>query len=261
MTFKSSSQFIKAIKNNPQNFYIIHYSCQSLNDDNEGLSPRITSIGITHFSTEQTVSFSTHSIAEELHISREFVRDRFDEVEFQLLTRFFEFVRDRRDKNWVHWNMRNLTYGFEHLEHRFSALGGKNAPVIPVERRVNLNDILSDRYGANYANHPKMLSLMELNGGMHRDFLTGAQEVEAFQANEFIKMHKSTLFKLGFFYNVIRNMLSGHLKTKSRGFGVMLDKIFDGRFSKFVAFITGIITFIGMIYAAWGWLSPLFFRQ
>ena len=69
MTIVNSKEFIKEVKRTPQNFYIIHYSCQSLNDDNDGLSPRITSIAILHLSTDQTVSFSIHAIAEELGIS------------------------------------------------------------------------------------------------------------------------------------------------------------------------------------------------
>ena len=38
-----------------------------------------------HLATEQTISFSTHSVAEELCIPREAVLDRFDEVERKLL--------------------------------------------------------------------------------------------------------------------------------------------------------------------------------
>jgi len=74
----NSSEFLSALKKHPDNFYIIHYSCQSLYDENDqGLSPRITSIAVTHYATEQTVSFSTHAIAEELRIPRQEVRDRF----------------------------------------------------------------------------------------------------------------------------------------------------------------------------------------
>ena len=112
MAISSSKDFFSQTKSNPENFYIVHYSCQSLNDDNEGLSPRITSIGVTHFATEQTVSFSTHAIAEEMGIARENVQEQFDKVEEKLLRDFYGFLRDRRDKFWVHWNMRNLTYGF-----------------------------------------------------------------------------------------------------------------------------------------------------
>lgn len=182
-----NDRILKNIKKNPQDFYVIHYSCQSLYDDNEGLSPRITSIAITHLATRQTVSFSTHAVAEELKISRENVIKNLDEIERKLLSEFYNFIRDRRDKFWIHWNMRNLTYGFEHIQHRYRVLVDDNIPVIPVERRINLNDILKDYYGDNYAPHPRLMSLMELNGGLHRHFLSGKEEVQAFQNNEFIK--------------------------------------------------------------------------
>ena len=143
MTITNSRAFIRELRRHPERFYVIHYSCQSLYDDNETLSPRITSIAVTHFSTEQTVSYSTYSIAEELNIPRQNVIERFDEIERDLLEGFYKFARERRDKYWVHWNMRNLTYGFEHLEHRYRKLSRQEAPIIPVERRINLNDMLS----------------------------------------------------------------------------------------------------------------------
>lgn len=174
MGISSSRGFFCRIRKEPESFYIIHYSCQSLNDDNEGLSARITSIGVTHFSTEQTVSFSTHAMAEEMGIARDHVQCRFDEVEWKLIKEFYEFIKERRNMFWVHWNMRNVTYGFEHLEHRYRVLKAKIAPdasdasVIPVERRVNLNDMLEEKYGAGYVGHPRMKNLMEINGGVHR---------------------------------------------------------------------------------------------
>lgn len=241
MSITDSGAFIREVKKAPQIFYTIHYSCQSLYDDNEGLSPRITSIAITHYATGQAVSFSTHSIAEELRIGREDVLGNFDAVEIQLLTGFYQFVRDRRDKYWVHWNMRNLTYGFEHLEHRYRALGGRDASVIPVERRLNLNDLLADRYGSGYANHPKMKSLMELNGGIPRHFLEGKEEIQAFENKEFIRMHNSTLSKVGFLNSTIRKMVTGKLRTASRGFGVALDRIFEGRSAKAIALVGALI--------------------
>jgi len=239
-----SHQFIKSVKANPENFYVIHYSCQNLNDENEALSPRITSIAINHYATGQSVSFSTHSIAEELHIPRDDVLQRFDEVEIALLTQFYKFIRDRRDKYWVHWNMRNLTFGFEHLEHRYRALGGTDAYVIAVERRLNLNDLIADRYGADYAKHPKMPSLMEQNGGRHRDFLDGKEEVTAFENREFLRMHASTLTKVGFLGSTIRKLVNGKLNTASRGYGVKLEKLFESRSAKTVGLLATLLTII-----------------
>lgn len=258
MSIFNSSDLIRSIKRSPENFFLIHYSCQSLYDDNDGLSPRITSIAITHYASEQTVSFSTHAIAEELGIGREDVRTRFDEIEHALLSKFYAFVRDRRDKYWVHWNMRNLTYGFEHLEHRYRALGANDAPIIPVERRINLNDMVADRYGSDYAKHPKLKSLMELNGGVHRHFLSGDEEVLAFQNNEFIRMHNSTLAKVGFFHRVIRSMLRGKLRTASRGIGIALDRLFESRTAKIIALVASAVTLPVAAYQTAVWLAPLF---
>lgn len=125
--------------------------------------------------------------------------------------------------------MRNLTYGFEHLEHRYRALGGNDATVIPIERRLNLNDFIADRFGSTYATHPKLPSLMEMNGGIHRHVLTSAEEVQAFQNNEFIRMHGSTLAKVGFFHSAVRKMASGKLRTASRGYGIALNRLFESR--------------------------------
>ncbi|WP_426396442.1 hypothetical protein ACN9M1_00425 [Ralstonia sp. R-29] len=255
MNIADSRQFIKSAKSNPENFFLIHYSCQSLNDENEALSPRITSIAINHFATGQSVSFSTHSIAEELKIPRGDVITRFDEVEIELLNEFYKFIRDRRDKYWVHWNMRNLTFGFEHLEHRFRALGGRDACVIAVERRLNLNDLIVDRYGADYAIHPKMISLMEMNGGRHRDFLNGKEEAEAFSNKEFLRMHNSTLSKVGFFSSAIRKMVNGKLKTASKGFGVALDRIFESRVAKAVGLFATVISLFVALWQAGLWLG------
>lgn len=128
--------------------------------------------------------------------------------------------------------MRNATYGFEHLEHRYKVLGGTDASVVPVEQRINLNDMLKDRYGSGYAPHQYLPNLMDMNGGRHRDFLSGAEEVTAFENSEFIKMHKSTLCKFGFFHFVIRKMQSGKLKTKGSGVGAKVDRVMESRLAR-----------------------------
>lgn len=153
--------------------------------------------------------------------------------------------------------MRNLTYGFERLEYRYRVLGGIDAPVIPVERRLNINDLLSDRYGGDYAKHPKMKSLMELNGGIHRHFLDGAEEVQAFQNNELIRMHSSTLSKVGFLHSTIRKFVTGKLRTASRGFGVALDRIFESRHAKSVGLFATVITIGVGIWQIYLWIKGL----
>ena len=256
MSITNSRQFIKAVRSNPENFFLIHYSCQNLNDDNEDLSPRITSIAINHYATAQSISFSTHSIAAEMNIPRDQVFNNLNQIEFALLKKFYMFIRDRRDKYWVHWNMRNLTFGFEHLEHRYRVLGGEDAHVIGVERRLNLNELIADRYGGNYAKHPKMLSLMELNGGKHRDFLDGPEEVAAFEKTEFLRMHNSTLSKIGFFSSAMKKLEKGKLKTASKGIGIALDKLFESRVAKAIGFIGAAASLIALLWGGSVKLTP-----
>jgi hypothetical protein len=115
-----AAYFLKTVEKNPDRFYIIHYSSQSLYDEGvDGLSPRITSIVVMNYATKQTVSFALYAVAETLGIAKEGVADHYDEIEKVLLARFNAFVRNKRERWWVHWNMRNLTYGSEHLEHRY----------------------------------------------------------------------------------------------------------------------------------------------
>lgn len=235
------------IKRHKENYYIIHYSCQSLYDDNEGLSPRVTSIVIMNLSNRQTTSFSTHAIAEELKIQKEEVCNRYNDIERELLSRFFEFIKDKKDKRWLHWNMNNLVYGFEHIEHRYKSLTGNTPITIGIENRINIDSILRDKYGKDYAKKPRMASLLELNGGPHRSFLTGIEEVEAFKRNEYIRMHNSTLFKVNFFEEVIDLAIRNKLKTDSNSIIVKIDKLYESRIAKITGTIVAAIGLFGTL--------------
>jgi hypothetical protein len=238
----SPETFFKDVARHPDRFYIIHYSSQSLFDGDDGaLSPRITSVVVRHYSTGQTVSFATHTVAEYLGIPRDDIERRYDDVERELLTHFYDFARDRREKFWVHWNMRNVTFGFEHLEHRYRVLTGREPPSIPVEVRLNLNDILKIRFGDDYVGDPRMPSLMALNGGKIQGFLSGKEESDAFKDKDFIRMNTSTIAKVGFFSHVISLALRGKLKTAGKGFANFVDRLLDSRKARMVAIISAMI--------------------
>ena len=247
-----SSNFFQTVEKHPDRFYIIHYSSQSLYDEGvDGLSPRITSIVVMHYATRQTVSFALHAEAESLGISKDDVDGNYDALEKALLERFYGFLRDRREKYWVHWNMRNLTFGFEHLEHRYRSLCRSEPPSVPVEVRLNLNDILIDRYGADYASAPRMKTLMLLNGELDVRFLEGAKEAEAFKNKEFIRMHSSTISKVEFFRHAISLAIRGKLRTAGRGFLVRVDRLLEGRWARVIAFIAAVAGVVSLPIAAY----------
>lgn len=240
-------KIIKEIKLNPEKYYIIHYSCQSLYDDNDGLSPRITSIVTMNLCNRQTISFATHSVAEELGIARDDVIARYDEIEKRMLEDFYKFANMNKDKKWLHWNMNNLTYGFEHIEHRYKKLTTLQAPILQVENRINIDSIFRSKYGDDYVPKPRMANLMDLNGGRHRHFLTGPEEVEAFKNLQFIKMHNSTLCKVNFFEEAIELCRRGKLKTRSKGIMNSIDRLFESRTSRITGFLAASIGLISSI--------------
>jgi hypothetical protein len=237
-----TNNLFREVKRHPDRFFIIHYSSEHLYDEGlQGLSPRITSVVAMHFSTRQTLSFALHVEAETLGIARDSIVDQYDRIERALLERFYEFVREHRTNYWIDWNMRNQTYGFEHLEHRYRLLTAHDPPVIPVEVRINLNDALQVRYGQNYAADPKMPTLMRLNGPIDPRFMTGAEESEAFKNLEFIRMNSPTISKIEFFRFVIEGALHRRLRTGGNRFVDRIDKMLDSRWSRVVLFLFGLL--------------------
>lgn len=230
------------LRANPDRYLIIHYSSQSLFDEVENaFSPRITSIVVMFYGTRQTVTFSLHAIAEELGISRDQVEAGYQEIERELLVRFYNFAQGHLEKCWLHWNMRNIVFGFEHLEHRYRILTRQNPPTVPFDNRVNVSDILKHRYGPDYAPDPRMLRLMELNGRRDPRFLSGAEEAAAFQRQEFIRMNSSTISKVEFFRFVLSQASKGKLRTAGRSLPVKFDRLMESRLSRVAIFLSGLI--------------------
>lgn len=257
-----NKDFFDEVERHPDRFYIIHYSSQSLFDaEAEAFSPRITSIVIRHFQSGQTVSFATHISAESLGVPWADIEVQYDRIERDLLTKFYDFARDRREKYWVHWNMRNVVFGFEHLEHRYRTLLKKDPPSIPVEVRINLNDALKSRYGDDYAPDPRMASLMDLNGGRVQGFLSGKEESEAFANKDFIRMNTSTIAKVGFFSFVISSTIKGKLKTAGKGLANFLDKLLESRRARVIAGASALVGLVVSVIQIVVWISPLIWHH
>ena len=113
---------IMYLTKNINSLLVVHYSCQNLNDNNEGYSPRITSIAVLHIASATMHSFSIHLIAEVKNISQEEIHKHYDELEAVMLEDFYSFVQSHQDHYWLHWNMTNINFGFQALEHRYRVL-------------------------------------------------------------------------------------------------------------------------------------------
>jgi hypothetical protein len=102
----------------PSRILLIHYSCESFYDRAAGRSPRITSLAVRNFSRRQTTSFSIHQVAERHGVAPVDIPSKYDTLERQMLGEFYEYVTSHEGYRWVHWNMRDVNYGFAANEHR-----------------------------------------------------------------------------------------------------------------------------------------------
>ncbi|MCQ2593336.1 MAG: hypothetical protein MJ188_11205, partial [Treponema sp.] len=181
------------LENNKDKILFIHYSCKSFDDENECLSPRVTSIAVFYYDERAMKSFAFNTSAEVLHISKAGIENYYDVIEKKILEDFFSFVWVHYDYYWVHWYMTSMNYGFDALEHRYEVLTGSKAPHISEDKRFNLSKLIAFEYGKDYADDPKMKNLILLNWGtLPREYLDGKDEVEAFENKDYIKMQKST---------------------------------------------------------------------
>lgn len=259
--WKRAKHQLNELFQSPEHVVVIHYSCESFYDRDNLRSPRVTSIAIRNLDTGQTKSFSIHLVAER-HNVLDRIAEHYDELEREMLEGFFQAVRERQHCKWVHWNMRDANYGFEALENRIRALGGQPAASVPEDRRVDLSRILVAIYGVGYTAHPRIENLMEQNAITAKDFLTGKQEADAFEAKQFLKLHQSTLRKVDIFANFAERAHAGRLKSLATWWEM------NGRSIKAVGewlrehwLIGAIAAAIGLISAAaraWPSIMPLF---
>lgn len=247
---KSARKILSEIDKNPKNYLIIHYSCESFYDIADGHTPRITSIAVYDYSSAQTDSFSMHKVAEKKHIPIDNVEAQYDDLEKTMLDEFFTYAKEHQGYIWIHWNMRDINYGFKAIEHRFSVLGGTPYK-IPDDKKVDLARLLIQCYGIGYIDHPRMEKLLEYNNIKAKDYLTGSQEAEAFKNKEYVKLHMSTLRKVDVFSNILNRTINKSLKVKSKWYeiyGVTIQGILN--FCKETWWIQIIWTIITLVLGA-----------
>jgi len=224
----STKETLKKLHENEQSLFIVHYSCQNLNDNNENYSPRITSIAVLHVGSSTMHSFSIHLIAEVNKIPREDIHDHYDDLEKEMLAQFFAFLSENDGGFWLHWNMSNINYGFEALIHRYKVLSGVDGKRILDSKKYNLSSLILSIYGKGCVEHPRMASFMKLNNGEHRDNLSGKEEVDAFAAKEYVKLHKSTMSKAYWFqhmyYLLQKNKVNVHNKNWANKVNTFLER-------------------------------------
>jgi hypothetical protein len=261
MRQKKAWESIDRLFSNAENVWVIHYSCESFYDRLEGRSPRITSIAIRKLDDAQTISFSIHQVAEQLGVPFNEISQHYDQLERQMLNAYFAHLSSHRTAKYLHWNMRDINYGFAAIEHRYQVLKGEISIAISDNQKYDLARLLIDIYGVEYIGHHRLERLMEKNGISPRDFLNGLQEAEAFEKRNFVGLHQSTLRKVDVIANIAGRVHDRVLRTNTSWW-----KMHGGRVRTFVNWLADLkflqlgatIGGVGaLIYSIWEWGWPL----
>ena len=134
-----------------------------------------------------------------------------------MLQNFYQHLRNFQQMEYLHWNMRDSNYGFQAIEHRFRVLGGTNDELYTVDdkSKTDLARLLIDIYGLGYIGHRRLEKLVEKNDISRLDFLTGEQEAKAFENEEFVTLHLSTLRKVDVMAGIAGRAHDRSLKTNT----------------------------------------------
>lgn len=210
---KEANKIFLEIFKSKEYCFLIHYSCENF-IDNQKSSNRITSIAVRNLNSGQTDSFSIFQYAEKLQIQPQDVKVQYDLIEKNMLNDFFTFLEKNQSSKYIHWNMRNVNYGFKAIEHRGEIL---NCHVFYLNdsKKYDLSRLLKLRFSRNYIEHTRLRSIAQHNDITTLNFLTGKQEADAFDNNEFKKLHLSTLRKVHIFEDIISRVEDNKLKTKA----------------------------------------------
>jgi hypothetical protein len=149
-----------------------------------------------------------------MHVENSKIEEKYEEIEKVMLDNFFEFVRTHQGLIYVHWNMRNINYGFSALEHRYKVLGGE-PHILEDEKKVDASRLMYNIYGRGYTNRGALVDLTDLNHFNNTYFLSGADEAEAFTNGEYLKLHQSTLAKVDIIAYIVGLAATGSLNTRS----------------------------------------------
>jgi len=242
---------LKNMTKDPDKVLFIHYSqSRTFDEDDYGnISPIITAIVIKSLDSQIDKQFAIHFEADKADIPIDEIQDSYRELELRILKSFNEFVQRYNDCIWIHWDMKNIHFGFEAIKHRFEKIFGdlNNYNEIPINNKKNLRNILEGMYGENFVSGSDSLnSLLKCNSGNidNNMYLNSGVESSEFENKHFENIIRSVDLKVDFIKSSTNKLINKKLKVTNRNnYAIFLDVVTHPIF----AFIGWIATISGLI--------------
>lgn len=211
---KSAREEIGRAMSSRAHAFVVHYACEGF----EKADRRVTAIAARNLGSGCTQSFEVSTMLRQAGVDPATASEKdLDRAELAALEAFYAFVRMHQAATyWLHWNMRDSTFGFAALENRCRLLGG--APVEIAEPfRVDLAAKMIDLYGDNYAARDNRLrSLADRNDLVTKHLVDGSDQAEALKRRDFGVVDRSLHNRIDLMYAVATKANEGTLKTQAR---------------------------------------------
>lgn len=249
---KAAYRNFELFRSNDGETLVIHYSRQNLEDNESGAAtPRIIAIFVKSLDGKLNECFAINHEAEKNKVVFDQIANYYDELESRVIKNFVNFIKRHRNYRWLHWNMNDVYFSFEAIEHRYKVLissEGKDFVEVPFDKRYNINQLLKEIYGNDYEEEPQFDNLVKSNnrGVLINGYLSIAEEARAFGSMNFNKIVESLRCKVNFLIDVIDKTHDRSLIVSNRG---VLRAIGDFVTHPITAMISFILTILGFVLA------------
>jgi len=244
---------LKKILEDPSKVLFIHYSySKTYEDDAYGvLSPIITSIVIKSLDNQIDTQLAIHFEADKGDLPIEQIQDSYRELELRILRSFNEFVKRHQGYVWIHWDMKNIHFGFDAIKHRYEKIFESLSDFceIPNSHKQNLRVIIEGIYGEGFVNGPDSLRSLKLCNNknvLDPCYLSMEEESLEFERKNFDIVIKSVDCKVDFIRKSTIKLVNNNLIICNKNnFSIFVDIVNHPIFT----FIGWLSTLIGLVIA------------
>lgn len=245
---------LKKLTEDPNKVLFVHYSqSNTFDDDYSTISPIITSIVIKSLDGQIDQQFAIHLEADKADIPIDEIQYSYRDLELRILKSFNDFTKRHAGCNWIHWDMKNIHFGFEAIKHRYEKIFGdlKDYIEIPINNKKNLRDIVEGMYGDNFVDGPDTLKSLFICNSKNIDnnlYLSTGIESTEFERKNFDNVLKSVDLKVDFIKKATKKLIQRTLSVSNKnGYAIFVD-IVNHPIVTFVGWIVGIIGLILAIF-------------
>lgn len=204
------SAAVRALEQRKTPVFCVHYATPSI----AGERAPIAAVAVRVLGLSQTKLFSQAIMAEREGINTTDIPQHLVALERATLNELLCYVDRMRakypDAYWVHWAMRDMTFGWPHLEHRAQLLLARTF-ALEEERLIDLHAHLALEYGREFVPRPQLLHLAQLNNVNMCEALPGIDEIHAWQLGEYDRIGRSTAKKAEVLGHLLTRYVQGKL--------------------------------------------------